>query len=100
MLGIDENVAFPACHHRRYDQHRCSQFANPGVAKGSGHPQIRMIPTSGQAALVVSLDGERLRDGNLDCYMGARHPSDAAMGQTFQHRAGIRAAGVDDTQAR
>lgn len=97
---VDENVPFPACHDRGHNKYRRSQLANPAVAKGSGHAQIRMIPTSGQAALVVSLDGERLRDGDLDCHMGARHPSDPGMGQTFQHRARKGTAGVDDTQAR
>ena len=87
-------------HDRGHNQHRCSQIANPGVTKGSGHAQIRMIPISGQAALVVSLDGDRLCDSDLDCYMRARHPSDAGMGHALQHRARKGAAGVDDTQAR
>ena len=100
MPRVDENVSFPACNDRGHNQYRRSQLAKPGVAKGSGHPQISMIPTSRQAALVVSLDGDRLRDGDVDCYMGARYPSDAGMGQTFQHCARIGAAGVDDTQAR
>ena len=87
-------------HDRGHNQHRCSQIANPGVIKGSGHAQIRMIPTSGQAALVLSLDGDRLCDSDLDCHMRARHPFDAGMGQALQHRARKGAAGVDDTQAR
>jgi hypothetical protein len=59
-----------------------------------------MIPTRGQIALVVTLDGDCLCDGDLDRDVGARHPSDAGMGQAFQHRARIGTAGVDDAQAR
>ena len=47
----------------------------------------------------VSLDGDRLCDGDLDCHMGARHPSDPGMGQAFQHRLRIGMAGVNHTQA-
>ena len=38
-----------------------------------------MIPTRGQAGVVVSLNGDRLCNGDLHCHMCARHPSDAGM---------------------
>ena len=100
MARVDENVSFPARHVRGHNKCRCSQLANPRVAKVSGHVQIRTIPTCGQTALVKWLDGNGPRNGDLDRDMGARHPSDARMGQTFQHRARVGTAGVDDTQAR
>ncbi len=59
-----------------------------------------MIPADRQTALVTLLDCDCRRKGNLDGNMGVRHPSDASMGQAFQHRARIGTARVDDTQAR
>jgi hypothetical protein len=91
---------FPAMRHGRRPQDRRSQPANPRVAKGSGHAQVSMIPTGGQRARVVSLDGNRPCDGDLDRDMGARHPSDAGLGQALLHRARFGTAGVDDTQSR
>ena len=99
MPWVDENVPFSACHDRRHNQHRRSQLANPCVTKGSGHAQVCMVPTDGQAALIVSLDCDRRCDDDLDRDMSARHPSDASMGQTFQHRTRIGAAGIDNSEA-
>ena len=99
MLRVDENIPFPARNNRGHNQYRRSKLANPGVAKGSGHAQVRMVPTDGQVAIVVSLDGDRLCDVDLNRDMGARHPSDASMGQAFKHRTRIGPAGVDNTQA-
>ena len=100
MPRVDEDVAFPARHGRGHHQYRRSQRANAGVAKCSRHAQVRMIPTSGQPALVVSLDGNRPCNRDLDRDIGARHTSDAGTGQTHQHRARTGTAGVADSQAQ
>ena len=57
-------------------------------------------PPSMGTVRVVSLDGDRICDSDLHCHMRARHSSNAGMSQTFQHRACIGAAGVDDSHAR
>lgn len=98
MLRVDENIALPTCNNRRDDKHHRSPLTNPGVAKRPGHVQFRTLPKSGQTAFVVPFNGDRFWNGDLDCHMGTRHPSDARMGKALQHRASIGAAGIDHTK--
>jgi len=75
------------------------RILDAGVAKGPGCAQIRRVATSGRDCLVVRLDSDCLCDGNIDCHMGARRPTDAGVSEAPKHRASAGAAGIDDTES-